>query len=95
MLLKTITFDERNINWSNSEEGNLLFLKYMEMHINSILTNRGYVYLNQICEWLGDGWDPDYNNPCLRNNGFFKDGIFFEILPSDNGSLTVNIMCNV
>lgn len=94
MMYKSITFDETNVNWSNSKEENLMFLKYSEMHIRDLLINRGYVYLNQICEYLGEGWDPDNYNTCFRYDGYIKDLIWFEIKPLDDVNYIVHIMCD-
>lgn len=94
MMYKSITFDERNINWSNSKEANLMFLRYSVQYIKSLLINRGYVYLNQICEYLGDGWNPDCYNQCFRHDDFHKDGILFDIEPLDDVNYIVHIMCD-
>lgn len=92
MIYKTIIFDEKNVNWTNCQEENLMFLKYSEQHIRDILNYRGYVYLNQICEYLGDGWDPDIYNPCFRHNDSVNDEIQFELKPLDKVSYTVYII---
>ena len=94
MLLKTIEFDEKNIYWTNSKDYNCMFLRQMENHIKDVLSNRGYIYLNQICEILGDDWDPDIVNQCLRCNEFIKDKVWFEYSWFDDNSCFVYIMHN-
>ena len=94
MMYKSITFDERNVNWTNSKEENLMFLRYSEYHIRDLLSSRGYMYLNQICEFLGDGWDPDCYNHCFRHNDLRKDKIWFEFKPLGRVSYVVHIMCD-
>jgi hypothetical protein len=64
--LKTIIFDWRNYNWTKDQEINEMFIKCTENHINGIISHRGYIYLNQICEALGVEWNPDDDNPCIK-----------------------------
>lgn len=94
MLLKTIKFDEKNPNWSKDGKYNALLLRLLEEHLNDTVRHRGYIYLNQICELLGDEWNPDDENPCIKHDGvdriaFIQFGVFHE---SDN-SLLVQIHC--
>lgn len=68
MILKIVSFDEYNPNWVKSREYNILFLHCALDHINGIIKNRGYIYLNQIYETLGAKWNPDWDNPCVRHD---------------------------
>lgn len=94
MMYKSITFDKRNAYWTNNRECNLMFLKQVENHIEDLLNNRGYVYLNQICEALGAGWDSYIHNPCFRRNEYIHDKIRFELKECADESYIVNIHCN-
>lgn len=43
---------------------NRMFVENKEDYINDLLRYRGYVYLNQIYEFLGIAWDPRCDNVC-------------------------------
>lgn len=95
MLLRTVEFNEKSINWDDfSKENNLLFLRYVEQHLRDILNLRGYVYLNQICEYLGVGWDPGCVNTCIRVDKLHNDTLWFELIQFDDGTYLVYIMNN-
>lgn len=92
MLLKTVEYNERNINWNGSREYDLMFLRHVENYFQRLLQIRGYVYLNQICEYLGAEWDPGNDNPCIRCDDYHAGEIRFDILPLSDGSYFVYIM---
>lgn len=95
MLLKTVEFNEKNFYYdAHSKDCNLMYLRQVENHLRDILEARGYVYLNQICEYLGDAWDPGNDNPCIRRDGCHEDQLRFEIKSFDDGSFLVYIMNN-
>lgn len=92
MLLKIITFDEKAYAWTNNRESNIMFLGVAERHTNEIIRHRGYMYLNQICEQLGVEWNPEDDNPCIRNDGANRLAfVQFEIFNKPNNSLLVHI----
>ena len=92
MLLKTITFDEKAYGWTNNRESNIAFLGVEERYTNDIIRHRGYMYLNQICEQLGVEWNPEDDNPCIRNDGVDRLAfVQFEIFSMPNNSLLVYI----
>ena len=94
MLLKTIMFDANNHNWENSREYNIAFLMTVERYLNDITRHRGYVYLNEICERLGVQWNPNDENPCIKNDGVNRLAfIQFEILDKPNNSFVLHIHC--
>lgn len=92
MLLKTIMFDSENPNWIDDREYNYMFLRTHEEFINDTVRYRGYMYLNQICETLGIKWNPDDENPCVKNDGVDRlTFIRFEIFGEANSSFLVHI----
>lgn len=92
MLIKTISFDVQNVNWQSNRDYNRMFLRTEENYLNSIIAHRGYLYLNQICETLGDGWNPDDYNLCIRNDDADRlKFIEFELIDKPNNSFEVNI----
>lgn len=46
-------FDESNINWSNTPEYNLMFLKAQQNWANELLTAHGHLFLNEVYDMLG------------------------------------------
>jgi hypothetical protein len=46
-------YDDRNPNWKNSPDYNLMFVKAQETYANQILSARGHVLLNDIFDGLG------------------------------------------
>ncbi len=62
--MKTIIFDERNYAWVDHDARNLLFVQCRAHYIEDLFKVRGYIYLNQICEIFGIGWDPSDENVC-------------------------------
>lgn len=65
-------------------ELNVHFLVEQERYVNGLLVHRGYVYLNQICELLGIGWNPKkHRNKCF----IYKKGkcISFNTTYTENG----------
>lgn len=92
MLLKTIVFDWNNPNWVQNKSYNHEFLYIAEKHLDSCIRHRGYVYLNQVCEYLGAGWDPDDENPCIRNDGIDRPMfIQFELFDRPHESYLIHI----
>lgn len=90
MLLKTIVFDKSSPNWEKSRECNIMFLHYTLDYINGVIKNRGYMYLNQICELLGTEWNPDWDNPCVRHEN--KEIVSFVTDAEVENSYTVRIL---
>lgn len=92
MLLKQITFDEKAYYWTKNRETNIEFLRITERYLNESIRQGGYIYLNRIYENLGVAWNPDDENPCIRNDGV--DRIYFiqfEIFDKPNNSLEILI----
>lgn len=90
MILKTIKFDKNNIHWEDDEEYNHMYLMMAECHMNDFIRHRGYIYLNQICEELGVRWNPDDENPCVRNDGSFVR--LWLSSKSDDNSILIHIL---
>ena len=89
MLLTTITFDETSQLWENDQSYNIMMLNTVERNLNDLIGHRGYIYLNQIYEYLGIKWDVKDENPCLTNDSG-KVYIKFE-LKSSNNAIIINI----
>ena len=86
--MKTLVFDENCIGWTRNFDINREFLKRIRSSLNEALINRGYVYLNQIYEYLYLAWNPDDENICYRKENGFIDMRF---KPMDNGAILVEI----
>ena len=71
-----IMFDNKNILWEESNEGNIMQIRTTMEHLNDILERRGYIYLNQIYEEFFVRWDTQRCNHCILYN---TNGIRFEI----------------
>ena len=63
-----IMFDESNILWGSNEQ-NIMQMRRNMTHINDILRQRGYIYLNQIYECFETNWDTQRYNHCILYNG--------------------------
>ena len=61
----TVVYDRTATYWMKDDQYNHMFIKEQEGYFTSLLNNRGYIYLNQICEYLGVGWKPRSDNPCF------------------------------
>ena len=59
---------------------NLHFVRSNQVYLNELLRARGYVYMNQIYEILGFGWDPERENRCY----IYKQGDRFIDLGIEN-----------
>lgn len=46
-------FDDKNPNWHNHPEYNLLFLRAQQNYANDLLRSRGHIFLNEIYDMLG------------------------------------------
>ena len=76
-------YDDGCLGWEKDPEANLTFLKCQQAHANDILTQRGYLFLNEVYEMLGIpktaagqivGWVHDENNEDADN--FVDFGIY-------------------
>lgn len=91
-MLKIIEFDSTNPNWTNVRDHNYMLIKCHEHYVNDVIKHQGYIYLNQICELLGAGWNPHDENLCIINNYKNKDVyIRFEIIDRLDESITILI----
>lgn len=64
-----------------------------ENFINEFIRCYGYMYLNQICERLGVGWNPDDENPCIRTDKYDRVMfVEFELFDQPNNSFIVHIL---
>lgn len=73
-------FDQFNKNWEKTPEYNLMFLRQQQNYANDRLRSYGFVFLNEIYEWLGIprtqagqivGWKLDNGG-----DGFIDFGIY-------------------
>ena len=92
VLLKTFMFDEKVSSWTNNRSFNFMYLRTMEQYFNDTIRYKGYIYLNRICEMLGIEWNPDDENPCIKNNGVdCLMYVEFEVFEKPNESFLVLI----
>ena len=77
-------FDETCMGWTKDREYNLMFLNRIQSQMNRTLTERGYVYLNEVYEALGldktpaghvVGWIYD-ESPNWHGDNFIDFGIW-------------------
>jgi len=72
-------------------EFNRAVVKEAEKRSNSLLKNRGYIYLNQIYELLGVKWDVEWENLCTLYNPD-KPTEFGIAHEHEDGSLDIDIL---
>lgn len=86
--MKTIIFDETSASWTKYTDCNSMFLRYQANYIEELFKHRGYMYLNQIYEHFGIGWNPRLVNVCyLLGSGPIK----FEFEPVEDGKILIHI----
>lgn len=91
MLLKTVTYDTES-HFAIDLESAIAFLLHTERYLNEIIRHRGYIYLNQICENMCVEWNPDDENPCIKNDGVDRIAfIQFETFRKSDNSLLIHI----
>ena len=88
----TITFDRKSNLWTSDQQFNTMALLKLEQIINDIIRRKGYMYLNQIYEYLGVEWNPTRDNVCFIK-GSKKQRIYveFELFNMPDGSILVYI----
>lgn len=64
-MLATIKFNNECINWSENGMVNNAFVWNQINHMYDHIRCRGYMYLNEIYDLFGAGWDPHDSNDCL------------------------------
>ena len=90
MILATIMFDSNSKEWTDNRDHTHMFLLCAERHINDTIRFGGYIYLNQIYEHLGIKWNPDDNNPCIKNDGVNRIAfIQFEVFDKPDNSICI------
>ena len=93
MLIKTVEFGKESALWSTDRAYNMAFLKHMEVYMNDLIRYRGYIYLNQIYEMLGIGWDPKNENPCIENDHWGrKVFVYFDTYCKSDETVLVTII---
>jgi hypothetical protein len=64
-MAHTIIFDtDHGMHATRNLEIKFKRINNVELYANSLLANKGYVYLNTIYEQLGLEWDPLWENIC-------------------------------
>ena len=87
----TITFDRKSNLWSTDQCFNITTLLRMEQIVNDIIGRKGYVYLNQLYEWLGIEWNPTHENVCFIKDKSRLRYIEFETFNKSDGSILIYI----
>lgn len=65
-MLATIIFDKKCVNWSSNSLCNGMFIRNQINYMYDHIRLRGYMYLNEVYDLFGAGWDPhDNSNDCL------------------------------
>lgn len=82
-MFYTIMFDETSFAWQKSHEVNQMFVLTQIEWLKEKLKRRGYIYLNEICESFGAGWNPSNYNVCWI---YGRDELVIELEPLDDGS---------
>ena len=80
------TFDSSNVNWDSNFgiERAREFIRAAEGYFNCLLRDRGYVYLNEVYEFLGFDTDDDFENIRWDLNNPDGDGYIQLSLIPDN-----------
>lgn len=69
-------YDAGNKGWQKDPEANLMFLRHQQAYANDVLRTKGYLFLNDVYEWLGIprsvagqevGWVYNEKNPVGDN----------------------------
>lgn len=86
--METIIFVKNAVHWTENADYNLSFVKARGEFLKKLFTIRGYIYLNQIYEHLGVGWNPENINELY----LLDDGpIEFKFKPTDENSIVIHI----
>lgn len=60
--MKEMVFDILNPNWMEDSVYVEWWFRYKEQYFNTLLNQKGYIYLSEIYENLGFDWDPKDEN---------------------------------
>lgn len=90
--MKTITFDKNCAGWTENNENNLLFLRNTAAYLEDLFKYRGYVYLNQIHENFGIGWNTNDKNICYSVGDDKRFRLTFEFEPANDGKIQIRIL---
>lgn len=86
--MRTIIFDKNAVHWTENANYNLSFVKARGDYLKDLFTFRGYIYLNQIYEHFGIGWNPGFVNDLYT----IDDGpIEFKFKITDENSILIHI----
>lgn len=86
--MKTIIFDKTSLGWTKDADHNLRFLRLEAAYMEDKFKYRGYMYLNQIYECFGIGWNPSFGNDCYLSG---SGPINFEFEPVEDGKILIHI----
>ena len=94
MFLKSVSFDSKSPYWMDDQAYIYKFLRMAERYVNETIRHRGYMYLNQICEQLGVGWNPEDGNACIKNDNVDRiEFVQFETFSQPDNSFLIHIYC--
>ena len=86
--MRTIIFDKNAVHWTENTDYNLSFVKALGDYLKDLFTIRSYIYLNQIYERFGVGWNPEnINDLYLTDDG----PIEFKFKSTDEDSILIRI----
>ena len=86
--MRTIIFDKKAAYWSKDADCNRSFVKSGGDYLEYLFNSRGYIYLSQIYEYFGVGWNPENNNVLY----LIDDGpIAFKFKATDEDSILIHI----
>lgn len=86
--MRTIIFDKDAVHWAENADYNLSFVKTQVDYLKDLFNIRGYIYLNQICEHFGVGWNPENINDLY----LIDDGpIEFKFKVTDENSILIHV----
>lgn len=86
--MKTIIFDEKAADWSRHPDWNAEYLRAKRAYLMDLFNYRGYIYLNQIYEEFGIGWNPGMiNSLYLAKSG----PIIIEFEPVEDNRILIHI----
>lgn len=83
-----IKFDRNSPYWSGMTNADSQFLMIQGTYLMEQFKHRGYIYLNQVYDALGVGWDPRKENVCWIKG---RDRFVIDYQQMDSGDWFVTV----